>query len=129
MSLPILARQTYNKTPAPPSYDQGYVDREHAAIQRAIPRAFTRPTTAATTVSALDDLILADATGGPFTVTLPPADRVKDLRVTIKKTDASANAVTVGGTVDGTANPTLATRYKSMTVQSDGITWHKLASV
>ncbi len=48
------------------------------------------------------DFILADATGGTFTITLPTTGTV-----TVKKTDATANAVAVdaggGGTIDGDA--------------------------
>lgn len=52
--------------------------------------------------AAAGDLILADATGGAFTITLPTGAAAGDA-VLVKKTDASANAVAVAGTIDGDA--------------------------
>jgi hypothetical protein len=62
--------------------------------------------------AAADDLLLCDATGGAFTITLPAAPATGAC-VTVKKTDASANAVNVnssgGGSIDGdTGSPNLA---------------------
>lgn len=52
--------------------------------------------------AAPGDCILADATAGAFTITLPTAASTGDA-VLVKKTDASANAVAVAGTIDGDA--------------------------
>jgi hypothetical protein len=69
-----------------------------------------------------NDIVLADASGGPLTVTLPaPDERVK---VNVKKTDSSANAVTVATpgseTIDGDSSRTLTAQYVSRTITSDG---------
>lgn len=107
----------------------GYLRTELQNIQRGIPVALARTVTADYTALATDDLVLADATSGAITVTLPPAGSVAYQTLTIKKIDASANAVTIGGTVDGAASPTLPAQYNSITIQSDGSAWYQLASV
>lgn len=85
--------------------------------------------TANYTASGEDTYIIMDATAGALTVTVPAATALPGAVLTIKKTDASGNVVTVGTTVDGTLNPTLAAQYKSMTIQSDGTRWNKIASI
>lgn len=73
------------------------------------------------TVADTVDTILADATGGAFTITLPNAANVE--RVTVKKTDASANVVTVDGgtaTIDGNVTQAISFQYESFTFASDG---------
>lgn len=79
------------------------------------------------TARELDKVILADATGGAFTVTLPVAETVKGLVLTVKKIDAGANAVTVDGdgseTIDGATTYALSSQYKFVTVYSDGVEW------
>jgi len=73
-------------------------------------------------------VILCDASGGAFTVTLPEATGGADGRVFhIKKVDASANAVTVDGhaaeTIDGAATQALSAQYDSIMLVSDGTEW------
>ena len=81
--------------------------------------------TAAYTVEEDRYLILADGTGGAFTVTLPsPVDRI-GREIIIKRTGA-AGVITIGGTVDGTVNPTLGAQYVKMVVISDGTLWHDI---
>lgn len=82
-----------------------------------------RSVTAATTIVDSDDLILVDATAGAVTVTLPLVSANAGRRFTVKKTDASGNAVTFGGTVDGDAAFDWTTQYAAYTVQSDGAAW------
>lgn len=103
---------------------------EFANMQRALQRQ-SRTVVAATTATATDDLILADATGGAFTVTLPTPTTaaVNDMRVTIKRTNGGGNAVTVGATVDGAANPTLGSQYATMTVWCSGGAWWKISAI
>ncbi len=82
---------------------------------------------AAYTITEGDNVILADATGGAFTVTLPPAAKFSGLQFIVKKTDASANVVTVDAngaeTIDGAANVTLTVQYQSWTLFSNGTAW------
>lgn len=76
-----------------------------------------------------DLLILADATSGAFTVTAPNVgELLEGQRITVKKTDAGANAVTVSGkgaqAIDG-GTIALAAQYDCCTIAADivGLTW------
>ena len=86
-----------------------------------------RSVSATTTALYTDDTILVDATGAARTVNLPAATNQTGKRYTIKKIDASVNAVTVdpsgAETVDGAATYPLVVQYQSVTCQSDGTTW------
>jgi ABC-type arginine/histidine transport system permease subunit len=93
----------------------------------SLPRAIT---TAQTLFSA-DVIILANATGGAFTVTLNTTFGNGQMYI-IKKTDASANAVTVtpsAGTIDGAASFALAAQNNSIIVVCDGTNWFVLGKV
>jgi hypothetical protein len=74
------------------------------------------------------DVYFVSSFGGALEVRLPPADAPEAIgrTVTIKKTDVSANVVTVteqGGTgPDGFEQP-LASQYSAITVVSDGRQW------
>lgn len=74
-------------------------------------------------VTASDNVILVNATAGPVAI-YPTAPVNAVGRVfTIKKVDASANAVTIdpaSGTVDGADTYVLSTQYQFVTVLSDG---------
>jgi hypothetical protein len=73
--------------------------------------------TAAYTLLPTDRTVLANTTSAAFAVTLP-AKSFAGEKHTIKNI-GTANTLTVTGTVDGTANPTLASLAK-LTVESDG---------
>ena len=94
-------------------------------------RAF-RTITVSETVRDTDCLILADATAGAITVTLPKAARWAGLTLIIKKIDASNN-VTIDGdgseTIDGAATVVLNTQHHSRTLFSDGSNWRVIATV
>lgn len=66
--------------------------------------------------------LLVDASGGAVTVTLPDPDR--NVRVEVKKTDPSANSVTVATpgseTIDGQSSLTISSQYAARTIGSDG---------
>ncbi len=74
------------------------------------------------------DTYLLSSFGGAMTARLPPANAAEAIgrTITIKKTDVSANAITVteqGGTgPDNSAQP-LASQYSTITVVSDGGQW------
>lgn len=138
------ASQPYTRravpTPAPgglsgwASQLSAWLRLEFANVQRGMASASSRTVTAATTALVTDGLILADATGGAFTVTLPDPSGVPDMVVTVKRLNGGANAVTIGGTVDGAANPTLAAQYDALTVWAHVPTggtgaWYVVASV
>lgn len=87
---------------------------------------------AAHPVVATDDVVLADATGGAFPVTLPTAVGAAGRTVTVKKVDASVNAVTVasaGGTIDGAVSIAMATQNEALTATSDGANWKVIHQV
>ena len=70
----------------------------------------------------------ADASGGAITVNLPAAATAKNgFYITIKKTDSSANGVTIDGdgseTIDGDTTKVLTNQYQVITVVSDGSEW------
>lgn len=88
--------------------------------------------TAAYTMVLGDFTILADATTAAFTVTLPAASNIGEL-VHIKKTDSSANAVTISragaDTIEGATTVSLANQYNSRTLVSNGTaTWYVIAT-
>lgn len=74
-----------------------------------------------------DYTILVDASGAARTITLPAVSGRVGTTYNIKKTDSSANTVTVDGnaseTIDGATTKVLTTQYQSVTIQSDGSTW------
>jgi hypothetical protein len=92
--------------------------------------ATPRNVTAAYLAVLADGFIRADATAGAFSVTLPPAAQVPGKRYTIKKVDATANAVTVDANgaelIDGALTKVLAAAYASVTIQSNGVSWDVL---
>lgn len=122
------ALQPYARRPAPPSELKRFLDVEFSNLQRAVGIPTVRTITASDVVVAADDVILADATGGAITVTLGPAERLQFLKITIKRVNSGANAVTVNGTIDGGASFALASQYKGVTVQSNGTQWYILSS-
>lgn len=94
-------------------------------LRRAV-TAQTGAYTATTSVST----ILCNATTAAFTVTLPTAVGNSGQIYTIKKTDSSANAVTVGTTssqtIDGAATFSLPSQWNFVVVTSDGANWMRI---
>lgn len=86
--------------------------------------------TSNTTLTSTDglEIILADATSGAITVTLPAAASSSGRTLTIKKTDSSVNLVTVDGnaseTIDGDLTKKLGFQYDFMEISCDGSNWH-----
>jgi hypothetical protein len=128
----LLGGSGYTKRAVPRSAAAlpGFLEAELGNIQRRIAGASHRTVTADTTVLISDGLILADSTAGPVTVTWPtPISATEDWMITIKRINAGADAVTIAGTVDGVVDPTLGSQYDSLTIWSDGVSLHKIASV
>ncbi|MEA2701756.1 MAG: hypothetical protein QOE22_465 [Candidatus Parcubacteria bacterium] len=84
------------------------------------------------TLTATETVVLADATSGAITLTLPAASATTPKQVYfIKKIDAAlANLVTIdpnaSETIDGLLTIQLAQRGESVTLQSDGTNWRTL---
>ncbi len=81
------------------------------------------------TIGDYNKTILANAAGGAFTLTLPPAASAGEgFPIFIKKTDNSANAVTIDGngaeTIDGFSSITLNNEDEAVLLHSDGVTWY-----
>lgn len=83
----------------------------------------TRSVIASVTAVLNDSIILADATAGAVTITLPAAATTQDKRFVIKKTDSSGNAVNVtptSGLIDGAASFAITLAQGAVDVVSDG---------
>lgn len=75
----------------------------------------------------MEKLFVADATGGAFNLTLPTLTSSNDgWFVTVVKSDASANAVTVVGTINGETNIAISARYQAATFMWTGTAWMML---
>ena len=83
-------------------------------------------------VRRVDQLVIADATVGSFTITLPSAIGYRGSRHTIKRKNSGTNAVTVGTTnsqtIDGVTTYSLGAQHKYVTVESDGANWLVVAN-
>jgi len=85
--------------------------------------------TETTTYTALttDDVILANASGGAFTITLPAASGNSGKLYRIKKIDSSTNGVTIDGnsseTIDGSTTVVLYNQNDVIEIVCDGSNW------
>jgi Pectate lyase superfamily protein len=83
--------------------------------------------------SVSDSVILCDASGGGFTVSLPPVVDMTGRFLMIKKIDGTGNAVTIDGnvseTIDGTTTISLAAANNAATIFCDGSAWYKTGAV
>jgi hypothetical protein len=79
-------------------------------------------------VATSDNVIFCNSTGGNMTVTLPSAVTFASRKITVKRTNTTANTVTVGsaaGTIDGAASYIIpGGTLNSITVVSDGTNWY-----
>jgi hypothetical protein len=75
-------------------------------------------------------VVLVSATGAARTVNLPAAADSRQKQYHIKKTDATANAVTIdpdgSETIDGAATAALSGQYDNVHIYCDGTEWHIL---
>ena len=96
-------------------------------VDGSVMSAKYRNVTASGNVVSGDYLIVADATGGAITMTLPPAALVPGRIYTFKRVNSGANAVIVDGyaaeTIDGATTYTLSAQWNSVTVMNNGISW------
>ena len=122
---------SYYPNPAPDRLEDlsFYLYEELIKVKEAINVASdeykaVRTITESYTVSDVDELILADATSGAITVTLPKA--VDGRTIYTKKIDNSNNvtiATTGSETIDGQAQQTISTQWDTVEVISDGSNW------
>jgi hypothetical protein len=101
-----------------------YTGNRSLSVQRN-----TGPVTYTTTATAtVDDELIFVTASAPWTLTLQSAVYYQGKRVTIIKTDANTNLVTVAGgggsLINGAATYTgLVAQYKRVTLVSDGSNW------
>lgn len=138
MPIHLIAIDTYGSPPAASGYEVGYPIIHEGLIKKVnaaqdgwdvVGAGKVTTVTAAHTVTDTERVILADATGGAFEVTLP-TDPYEGQSVTVKKIDGAANNVTVAtpaeatpNTIDGTASVDLTTQNEVVRIVSDGIDW------
>ena len=83
--------------------------------------------------AGVEENLYCDATSNPITVNLPSAVTSNGKTYRIKKTDASANAVTIDAnaseTIDGATTLALSAQYDAATICCDGAAWHIFATV
>jgi hypothetical protein len=115
----------FSRRSAPKQYDPAWLTVELSRIQQAMPTFIMRKLTSAGILQPNDGLVLCDATTGSFTLTLGDPAKGSGRPVTIKKSDASGNAILLGGTIDGVTNRTLAAQNDSVVIQSDGTAWFR----
>lgn len=76
------------------------------------------------------DAILADASIGAITITLP--EPTLAARIIVKKTEASVNALTIvtfgSETIDGSASLTISGQNEARSIISDGVNWYTVSS-
>jgi hypothetical protein len=87
------------------------------------------PTSKTTTYTALttDDCILADTSGGAWTLTLYAASGNGGRRLKVIKTTSDTDALTIDGnaseTINGNTTTTLVTQYETIVLYCDGTNW------
>lgn len=89
--------------------------------------AFSITTVTVDYTAADKTVILADATSGTVTITLPAVSGLTGREYMIKKVDSTANKVTIDGngaeTIDGATTQDLNTQYTGFNVVTDGTEW------
>ena len=75
--------------------------------------------------AAVGDMVLADTTGGGFTVTFPAATASTKKSVRVKKVSSDGNTITVASAdlIDGAATQSWTSQDTELEAISDGITW------
>lgn len=95
--------------------------------------AATRISKTAAFTAASETVYECDATSAAFTATLPSAASTTGRMYTFKKTDSSANKITIDGnaseTIDQIITYPLIERNQSVTIQSNGTNWNIVGQV
>jgi hypothetical protein len=96
-----------------------------ADLQESLAYPFGKPTAPVRSryVALMGDAVMADPTGGAFTVILQYAKETDLYKViTVKNNSASTNAITIvaaqDGTIDGAASATITTAWGKLTFQA-----------
>ncbi len=75
------------------------------------------------------DVVLANTTGGGFTITLPASGSNKNLSIRVKKISSDSNVVTVSRSgsdlIDGQTTQTFTSQWTNIEIIADGVTnWY-----
>lgn len=93
--------------------------------------AVTAPTSGSITTGSSKTLYLCNATGGAFAANLPAVATASGMVVAFKKTDSSANAITITGhssdNIDGSNTFALSAQYSYVILVCDGTQWDIIA--
>lgn len=114
----------------------GTTGREGLISSGGLPFDDTVTTTGPTFVVTTDNtnaLILCDASTAAITLNLPSAALTGDkFRFIVKKTDSSANTVTIDADgsdlIDGAATLVVSDQYEAVEISTDGAAWYGIAS-
>lgn len=111
-------------------FGEGGVTVDHPTGLKIIDGQASRPVrtvNSSQTVRVIDEVLLVDASSGPVTLTLISAVATPNV-YTVKKIDASANAVTVaaasGETIDGAPSRSITTQWNCVTVGAVNGAWY-----
>lgn len=67
------------------------------------------------------DYVLADSSGGTFTITLPTA--TANIKVCIEKTDSSFTSIAIAGTIEGVSGNSINTQGEALELFATGTEW------
>lgn len=100
---------------------------------KAIPAVLSKSANYTVSTNDGDNVqVNVSASGGAVTIVFYAASGNAGKIITVKKTDSSANAVTLDGnaseTLDGATTATLTTQHDSATFVCDGTNWQKVAT-
>ena len=126
MSIPINVRGTIIDFPSSgqnPNYAPAIIQFAEAVSNAFESTLVINTQTSNYVVTVNDDIIRADATGGPMSVTLPTPSLAVGKIFYIQKIDSSPNPVTVVGTINGQTNFVLNNQYELIQVYSDGTSY------
>lgn len=127
----------YFKNDSAGNYNMTFLSSGHTSICTTTDNAFVTmggsiatvalaTKTGAYTLTQDDYIVLGDATGGAFSLTLPTAAGFRGLTYVLKRISAANNvtvATTSSQTIDGAATYVLDAQYKSIVVVSDNSNW------
>lgn len=107
---------------------QGIGRLQHQVSALSVTNLTVVTKTANYTLTSSDQVVLADATSGAFTLLLPAAASNSGKVFYIKKIDATANGITIDGNaselIDGELTQTMFDSMQAITLISDGGNWY-----
>lgn len=124
----VLAPANDTDPPVSPILTQDNAYLPAMVLPQVLSKVFGDSPYTVTAADGFDVLILCDATGGSMTIVPYSAVSNAGKRIRVKKTDTSANTVTIdpngSQTIDGDTTRIIAGQYGEVTIESDGANWH-----